>query len=270
MHRILLSAGLFCACAPSLFAQGIVTATIGSGPGRSTPTVGSPVTLVLEDKTVQTLPDGTHITRVVRETFYRDSQGRTRQENEFPRQFSQAVLSPHSVMVNDPATGSSLTWIVGPGAGKEYTRFGIPASMVGTVMSPPPPPPVRPAAASQGTAPGGMMGFAGGSTASAPDEQHRPKTTREDLGEIDVQGFPCRLTRRTTTYPEGYLGNDRPITRVDESCLSQEFGRAIQNHVTDPRSGEQTLTVISISRSEPDASLFQPPPDYTERVQNRP
>jgi hypothetical protein len=33
--------------------------------------------------------------------------------------------------------------------------------------------------------------------------------------------------------------------------------------MSDPRSGEQTQKLINISRSEPDASLFQPPPDYT-------
>jgi hypothetical protein len=37
----------------------------------------------------------------------------------------------------------------------------------------------------------------------------------------------------------------------------------ILSKMSDPRSGEQTQKLINISRSEPDASLFQPPPDYT-------
>jgi hypothetical protein len=37
----------------------------------------------------------------------------------------------------------------------------------------------------------------------------------------------------------------------------------ILSHMNDPRSGEQTLKLININRSEPDPSLFQPPPDYT-------
>jgi hypothetical protein len=31
----------------------------------------------------------------------------------------------------------------------------------------------------------------------------------------------------------------------------------------DPRSGESTTKLINVNRSEPDPSLFQPPPDYT-------
>ena len=33
--------------------------------------------------------------------------------------------------------------------------------------------------------------------------------------------------------------------------------------MNNPRSGEQTLKLININRSEPDPSLFQPPLDYT-------
>jgi len=45
--------------------------------------------------------------------------------------------------------------------------------------------------------------------------------------------------------------------------MSAELKVVILSKMSDPRSGEQTQKLINISRSEPDPSLFEPPPDYT-------
>ena len=69
----------------------------------------------------------------------------------------------------------------------------------------------------------------------------------------------ARHRASTTVYPTDFLGNDRPITTVTERCQSGEFGRELRNLTEDPRSGTRSTTLQSISRGEPDPSLFQPP-----------
>jgi hypothetical protein len=58
-------------------------------------------------------------------------------------------------------------------------------------------------------------------------------------------------------------GNDRPISAVSEIWTSPELKVTILSKSNDPRSGENIQKLINISRDEPSASLFQPPPDYT-------
>jgi hypothetical protein len=91
----------------------------------------------------------------------------------------------------------------------------------------------------------------------------RPQTTTEKLSARTIEGVLVEGTRYTTTWPVGAQGNDRPITRTNETWMSPDLKVAILGEMNDPRSGVQTQKLINISRSEPDPSLFQPPPDYT-------
>jgi hypothetical protein len=222
----------------------------------------SPVAITFEHKTLQTLGDGTHITRTTHEWFFRDSQGRTRTENELNNSPNTQAAIMRNVVVRDPASGKTIAWTIGPGVAKMYTviqlrRAGEPVP-AGTnpvpatanpglrmapppVQVPPPPPPQQVAV--------------------------RAINSRDVLGMQDVLGAPCAASRYTTVYPVDMLGNDRPITVVHEMCMSQEFGRVLSDRQDDPRTGLRTLTVTSLTRTEPDPSLFQPPPDFTERPQ---
>jgi hypothetical protein len=106
-------------------------------------------------------------------------------------------------------------------------------------------------------------------TLPAPPVTHlRPKTTTEQLGTQDVQGVPCEASRMTTVYPTDFFGNDRPITTVTERCQSREFGRILSDTTEDPRSGTRSTTLQSITRGEPDASLFKPAADYVDAKPN--
>lgn len=91
----------------------------------------------------------------------------------------------------------------------------------------------------------------------------RPQTTTEKLASQTIEGVLVEGTRHTTTWPVGAQGNDRPITSTNETWMSPELKVVILSKMSDPRTGEQTQRLINISRSEPDPSLFQPPPDYT-------
>ena len=243
-----------------VYGQGQVTGYVGSGPAPAVQT-GVPVTIAFERKTLQTLADGTHISRTTHEWFYRDSQGRTRMEYELnsPSGMPQALRT--NIIVNDTVAGQTISWNTAQNAPKLYTvtQFGrnLDPSAANPGLRPAPvtPMPVTP-----------MMTAA---LPSSPPQQPvmRPTTNRENLGTQDVHGAPCEATRTTTVYPVDMLGNDRPITVVREFCMSRQLGRNLSEHQDDPRTGLMTLTVTSLSRTDPDPALFQPPPDYTERPQ---
>jgi len=95
-----------------------------------------------------------------------------------------------------------------------------------------------------------------------PDAE-RPKIAVEKLGNQTIEGVPVEGTRRTTTWPVGSRGNDRPITVVSETWVSPELRVVVLSKDNDPTVGDSTRKLINITRGEPDPSLFQPPADYT-------
>ena len=78
-----------------------------------------------------------------------------------------------------------------------------------------------------------------------------------------MEGLVVHGTKTTTTIPTCAQGNDRPITRVSEQWVSDEMKLTVVSKYFDPRSGESTIFLKNLQRSEPDISLFQVPPDYT-------
>jgi len=88
-------------------------------------------------------------------------------------------------------------------------------------------------------------------------------TNTEQLAKQTVEGVECEGTRSVTTMPAGAIGNERPIETVNETWFSQELKIMVMSKRSDPRFGETTYRVTNINRSEPDASLFQVPSEYT-------
>src|SRR5262249_47391831 len=88
-------------------------------------------------------------------------------------------------------------------------------------------------------------------------------TSTEQLGKQTVEGVECDGSRAVTTMPAGAIGNERAIETVNETWYSPELKMMILTKRNDPRFGESTYRVTNISRSEPDAVLFQVPSDYT-------
>src|SRR5262245_17290353 len=88
-------------------------------------------------------------------------------------------------------------------------------------------------------------------------------TNTEQLAKQMVEGVECEGTRAVTTMPAGTIGNERPIETVYETWHSQELKMMIMSKRSDPRFGETSYRITNISRSEPDASLFQIPSEYT-------
>lgn len=213
----------------------------------------NPVTMVFEHKQVQTLADGTHITQVTHETFYRDTLGRTRMEHESGLFGLNSGTPMRGINVTDPVAQTFTNWQTGgPG--------NMPHEYFRSEMN-------RPMPRIQNTTADSATHQVVPVQPAQHEQRPMPKHTTEQLGTQDVQGIPCEATRTTTVYPLNFMGNDRPITALNESCRSREFGRNLSESVEDPRTGTRTTTLQSISRGEPDPSLFQPPPDYTERQQ---
>jgi hypothetical protein len=66
----------------------------------------------------------------------------------------------------------------------------------------------------------------------------------------------------TSTIPAGQIGNAKPISVVTERWVSTDLQIPLAMTHSDPMMGTMTSTVTSVTRGEPDASLFQVPSDY--------
>jgi hypothetical protein len=96
-----------------------------------------------------------------------------------------------------------------------------------------------------------------------PPDPSRPAQKFERLGEKVIEQVLATGTRTTLVLPVGYEGNVRPITMVTETWTSPELKLNILFKRTDPHMGVFIRSVVNISRSEPDPSLFQVPPGFT-------
>jgi hypothetical protein len=264
--------GLF---AVGAFAQTSVTATAAGATGSGImhfgppafamrPITGAPYSGEQVNETVQTLVDGTHITQTMPATkVYRDSSGRTRTERQMfkgPVGFGPGVPNaPTIIEIIDPVAQSRYTL---DSQNKVAHRQELGASRPGTIWAT-----TGGGGGGSGSATyaiNGLLGAAPTPNASGKMiDPARPQMTTEKLESQTIEGVLVEGMRNTMTWPVGAQGNDRPITRTEESWMSPELKVVILHQTNDPRSGEQTQKLTNIDRSEPDPSLFQPPPDYT-------
>lgn len=229
-----------------------------------------PYSGTLVSETVQTLADGTHITRPGSKTLlYRDSQGRTRNEMHPP------ILNP-----NSPVAPPVMINILDPVAGFRYT-LDTNRKIARRMKLPTRPTSARPATPVGGGVAAGSAGSSGQitlatgansqvsttvgipGTVSGGAPANRPRPKIEPLGTQVIEGLLCDGQRSTGTIPAGTMGNDRDIVWVTETWMSQELHIQVLNKSSDPRSGESTTKLTEISRAEPDPALFMVPPDYT-------
>jgi len=89
------------------------------------------------------------------------------------------------------------------------------------------------------------------------------KSKIEDLGPSSVEGVNVRGTRITLTVAPGEVGNERPFDIVNEVWYSADLEAIVTSKHSDPRSGDVSYRLTGINRSEPPASLFKVPADYT-------
>jgi hypothetical protein len=183
---------------------------------------------------VQTLADGTTITRDTTEVKALDSQGRRMKAMTIT---SGGHAPSTHVMVFDPVAHSQTFW---HSPGKIAYVFQ----------------------ASAGAAEHYCLPIARDDVvvASGP----KAKYTSEDLGTESIQGIEARRRRRTTTIPTGAEGNDEPLVITSDrwTALTVGDGLLVREISDDPRHGKTTQELINLSPSEPDQTTFQPPEGY--------
>lgn len=203
--------------------------------------VGKPYSATVVNETTQTYTDGTHINRKSTSVEYRDSEGRVRRESTGT---GRGGVEVQNVMIQDPVAG--YTYRLNPAT---KTAMQLQMAVAGR----------------------GGRGARGGDSATVSSSQFEIRLANaksnsnnnvEDLGTTMVNGVVARGVRVTRVTPVNTIGNDREIRSVTEEWFSPDLNLMIKSVSTDPRFGTTTYQLLNITRSAPDASLFQVPADY--------
>jgi hypothetical protein len=260
---------------------------------------GAPYSGQAVTESVQTLADGNRIVHKNTAQIYRDSEGRVRRDQTVGAigPYAAAGDPIQTFFINDPVAGANYIldprskvarklprmewrWTTedkpGSGSGTNAAprdndkivkeRQAESHTFVFTEPAPPPPGEARVKVRGGGAnvdivgpepSPGGagaQFEFFGSSKAEAKTE----KLEARSIEGVQVEGI-----RVTTTIPAGDIGNEQPIQMVDERWYSPELQVVVMTRHSDPRFGETTYRLTNITRSEPSATLFQVPSDYT-------
>jgi hypothetical protein len=202
---------------------------------------GAPFSAVAVSETTQTLGDGNHISRRTETNLFRDSQGRFRKN---------VTISgaPNSfVVISDPVSGTSYILHAESKTAEKMGGHGMKGPRKGAMKD----------------AIKGKMG------ARQQELMAEGNLKKEDLGTQPVGGVSAQGTRYTRTIPVGQIGNEKPIVIKSEHWYSNDLQMVVMSKRSDPRFGDTTYTLTNIQRTEPAASLFNVPSDYTV-TQGRP
>jgi hypothetical protein len=105
---------------------------------------------------------------------------------------------------------------------------------------------------------------------TARPKHENPDVKIESLGTQVLNGVSADGTRTTRTIPAGQVGNQAPMVITIERWYSPELQTDVMRKEVNPQFGQTTFQLTNIVRAEPDASLFQVPPNYTIKSGGRP
>jgi hypothetical protein len=224
----------------AFFADHIELLGFGGGLHGGKVVKGAPFSAIATSTTTQTLADGNHITRTTQTNLYRDSQGRFRKEVTLPAIGPLAASGqPHSfIVISDPMAGTA--YVLEP---DQKVARQLPSSGGMRVRT--------------GGGPGGNVFY------RTFNESAQATAKTESLGPQTVEGVNTEWTRTTRMIPAKEIGNENPITIVSQHWYSADLQMDVKSTHSDPRFGDTTYTLTNIQRTEPDASLFTVPSDYT-------
>jgi hypothetical protein len=222
---------------------GVTTGTTGAFISGPRGPQGVPYSADVISELTRILADGNRIHQETHGKQFRDSEGRTRSETELPMMVPQQAPIQH-ISIVDPVQGVFINL---DSRTKTATihHMTLPATQAGQPNSLP----GSPVARTQTAVPAHVESY----------EHLRP----EDLGTMEIEGFTAKGTKYTHTIPAGRIGNEQPITSVQETWASPVLKIVLLNKHDDPQSGQRTMKLTNIRTAEPDPSLFQVPPDYT-------
>jgi hypothetical protein len=196
-----------------------------------TPVPGAPLTAIVELQSAQILADGSIEVRKSIANVARDSQGRIYNER-------RQLVSPSftgdpqllSFHIFDPET--RLNTFLNPWTHiARQTTWTAPAP----VAEPKP---------------------------SSPVSVRKSLVDGEDLGTEIMESVLVHGIRKTRTVPATDSGTGKAVVVADEYWYSDELHLNMLVKHDDPRSGQQTVTLTHVDRSEPDQAMFQVPAGY--------
>jgi hypothetical protein len=245
---------------------------------------GAPYSAQAVTESVQTLADGNRIVHKNTAQVYRDSEGRTRRDQTLGPigPYAAAGDPPQTFFINDPV--AKVNYILDP---RSKTARKLPrmefrfktVSKDGDVVQEDIEGKLSAESHARGRVKkeGDETGFAftiqtpppGGAGGDIPPDiqffshSSKAETKTEKLEASTIEGVRAEGSRTTTTIPAGELGNEQPIQIVSERWYSPELQTVLMTRHSDPRFGETTYKLVNIQRTEPAATLFQVPSDYT-------
>jgi hypothetical protein len=181
--------------------------------------------------------------------MYRDSQGRSRHE---------VTLSGFGTLA-DSAGPKTMVMIADPVAGSHFmldAQQKVAHQMPFHAHGP------AGANATEESAPK----FEGRMQERLQKEEAEGMLKKESLGTQTINGVLAEGTRTTRTIPAGAIGNEKALQVVSERWYSADLQIVLKSTRTDPRFGTTTYTVTSLQRTEPAATLFSVPADYTVKT----
>jgi len=195
---------------------------------------GAPYSAQAVAEHTQVLADGNTIHTTTTVNVFRDSQGRTRREQEIRAVGPWAAEGGprRMISIGDPVGGS--IYILNP---KNQIARQMPF-------------PARSAERSNAARP-----------ERATTENANVAT--ESLGTQVINGVTAQGTRTIRTIPAGQIGNQAPMVITIERWYSPELQTDVMRKETNPQFGETTFQLTNLVRTEPQASLFQVPSNYT-------
>jgi hypothetical protein len=241
-------------------------------------TKGAPYSAETIVENSQTFVDGNRINRKTTGRVYRDSEGRTRREED--RDFSATTSNGPvagrmtSISIIDPVAGFSysldpekkIAWRT-PIGGANAIMGKLEASQVEAkreleekMKAMPEGPRARGSAVAEekervaGAGAGPVMMRGGG----RGDDRRAGPLEHKTIDGLNVEG-----RKNTSIIPAGQIGNEQPITITSEEWRSPELNVLVLTRHSDPRMGESSYRLVNIIRAEPDRSLFMVPADYT-------
>jgi hypothetical protein len=244
------------------------------------PIVNAPYSAQMVTEHQQNLADGNQIVDRQTSMSYRDSAGRTRQEN------FDSKGEPTTVTINDPVAG--LRWVLNPRerVGVKLARSAMPlrieqrkrgdgdssarqevivkqvqraddnAAMNVRIETP---------QAQAGTARKFQINMAPLTTSMFGDKKWTVQTDGKKLGTREIAGVQAEGTMHSYEIPAGQIGNRNPILVTDENWYAPDLQITVYTKHSDPRSGDVEFRIEKLKREEPPAALFTVPADYKVR-----
>lgn len=232
---------------------------VGSAPGG---VKGLPFSADVVEETDQYLADGNHIHRENHGKVFRDSEGRTRTENEMGSGIVGSKPFLH-ILINDPVQNTFILLNPENKTATVHHLMQRPAAASGSNSVPTNASPTQARTTADPQSQALLQ-----SLRDKRDQSMVRQHSREDLGTMEIEGFTVKGTRLITTTPAGIMGNDKPMTTTIERWSSEDLKMELLTKSNSPESGQHVRKLVNIRSGDPDPLLFQVPVDYTVKEQD--